>query len=190
MSDVKGIIDENPAHWIYPDFSGPPGPEYEILLPIPQTEGELPMPDWKAAQREAAKIARWAVIMTKCRIKKLITKTTWNLVTFCGKKGGESTGIVDMMAIRKDHHEGVYGLKRGDAFEVILIQVKGGGAAWPTPDDIRRLKKVGHLYGAKAVILSEWKKGRQTTLYRLNMDSDPESASCWQRLDKPLALFR
>jgi len=86
-----------------------------------------PMTDWKAAQQKAAKTARWAVTMTKCRIRKLIAKTTWNLITFCGKKGGESVGIVDLVAIRKDHGIGVYGLKRGDVFEIILIQVKGGG---------------------------------------------------------------
>ena len=147
------------------------------------------MTDWKAAQQKAAKTARWAITMTKCRIRRLTAKTTWNLVTFCGKKGGESTGIIDMMAIRKDHRQGIYGLKRGDAFEIILIQVKGGGSSWPTPDDIRRLKKVGHLYGAKAVILSEWKKGRQTIFHRLNMDADPESGNCWERIDNPFTLF-
>jgi hypothetical protein len=147
------------------------------------------MTDWKAAQQKAAKTARWAVTMTKCRIRKLIAKTTWNLVTFCGKKGGESVGIVDMMAIRKDHRQGLDGLKRGDVFEIILFQVKGGGAAWPTPDDILRLIKVGQRYAAKAVVLAEWKKGNEAILYRLDMECDPERENCWERIEKPLALF-
>jgi hypothetical protein len=148
------------------------------------------MNDWKAAQQKAAKTARWSVTMTRWLIAKLKTKTAWNLVTFGGKKGGESVGVVDIMAIRKDHRQGSDGLKRGDLFEIVLFQVKGGSAAWPTPDDIRRLVKVGQRYAAKAVILAEWKKGKQPTLYRLKPDCDPEIENCWEWLEKPLALFR
>jgi hypothetical protein len=147
------------------------------------------MTDWKAAQQKAAKTGRWAITMTKLLITKLKAKTTWKLITFGGKKGGESVGIVDLIAIRKDHHKGIDGLKRGDIFEIMLIQVKGGGAAWPTPDDVRRLVKVGHLYAAKAVILAAWKKGKHAELYELDMACDPEGESCWARIDKPAELF-
>jgi hypothetical protein len=50
----------------------------------------------------------------------------WNIVDFGGATGAESRGVVDLMAIRKDHGRPVGRTKRGDLFEVILIQVKGG----------------------------------------------------------------
>ena len=81
--------------------------------------------DWKAAQRKAANTARWAVTMTKVRIRRVLARTRWQLITFCGKSGGESVGIVDLLAVRKDHGPPRGGLKRGDALQVILIQVKG-----------------------------------------------------------------
>jgi hypothetical protein len=40
---------------------------------------------------------------------------------------------------------------------VVLIQVKGGSAPFPTADDILRLKEVSKYHGAKAIVLSEWK---------------------------------
>ena len=83
-------------------------------------------PDWKAANQKAAKTARWSVTMTRWLITRLKSKKAWKLVSFLGKRGGESTGVVDIMAIRKDHSLGIDGLKRGDLFEIILIQVKGG----------------------------------------------------------------
>ena len=51
----------------------------------------------------------------------------WNLVEFGGKTGSESRGIVDLVAIRKDYKPHQRGLKQGDLFDIILIQVKGGG---------------------------------------------------------------
>jgi len=147
------------------------------------------MTDWNAAQQKAARTARWAITMTKCRIRWLLSRTKWNLIAFLGARGGESVGVVDIMAIRKDHRKGVDGLKRGDLFEIILIQVKGGSAAWPTPEDIQRLVKVGLRYEAKAVVLAEWIRGRQVVLYRFDMGCNPESGNCWTRIDKPLELF-
>ena len=52
----------------------------------------------------------------------------WQLVGFPGPAGRESTRIVDLIAIRKDHATVNGGFKRGDLFEIILIQIKGGGA--------------------------------------------------------------
>jgi hypothetical protein len=85
--------------------------------------------DWKLAQVKAAKTARWAVTMTKVRIRHVLSRTRWQLVTFCGKAGGESVGVVDLLAVRKDHGKPIAGTKRGDALQIILIQVKGGSAA-------------------------------------------------------------
>ena len=91
--------------------------------------------NWKTAQRKAARTARWAVTMTKVRIRRVLSRTRWQLVTFSGKSGGESVGAVDLVALRKDHGKPIAGTKRGDNFQIILIQVKGGSAAMPTADD-------------------------------------------------------
>lgn len=50
---------------------------------------------------------------------------------------------VDVLAIRRDMREPSDALlKRGDLFDVILIQIKGGGARAPTSDDCARLREV------------------------------------------------
>ena len=76
--------------------------------------------DWDNAQRKAARTARWAVTMTKVRIRRVAARTRWQLVTFCGKAGGESIGVVDLLAVRKDHGKPAAGAKRGDALQLIF----------------------------------------------------------------------
>src|SRR5438128_10094086 len=98
--------------------------------------------DWIEAQQKAARTARWAVTMTKVRIRQVVSRTRWQLVTFYGKSGGESVGVVDLLAIRKDHGQPVGGIRRGDALQIILVQVKGGSAARPTLEDAARLRIV------------------------------------------------
>ena len=44
---------------------------------------------------------RWAVTMAKVRIRRVASRTRWQLVTFYGKSGAESVDVVDMLAIRK-----------------------------------------------------------------------------------------
>ena len=132
----------------------------------------------------------WSVTMTRWLIARSKAKTAWKLVTFTGRRGGESVGIVDILAVRKDHGPAADGLKRGDAFEIILIQVKGGSAPWPSWDDVQRLDKVGRRYAAKAVLLAEWKKGRQPVLYRLEIGHHADAKSVWHKLDRPSELFR
>src|SRR5258708_18021130 len=115
--------------------------------------------DWGAAQLKAAKTARWAVTMTKVRIRRVLSRTRWQLGTFNGMAGGESVGVVDLLAVRKDHGKPIAGTKRGDNFQIILIQVKGGGAAMPTADDATRLRAVAKRHRATRVLLASWKKG-------------------------------
>jgi hypothetical protein len=109
--------------------------------------------------------AKWATTMTKWRIgfetggRKLAKpgvkpSRRWQLVGFPGPAGRESAGIVDLIAIRKDHATTNGKFKREDLFEIILIQIKGGGARWPNADDIRRLRAVAKRYNAKDVILA------------------------------------
>src|ERR1700720_1364508 len=123
--------------------------------------------NWKTAQQKAAKTARWAVIMTKVRISKAVWRTRWQLVTFLGKKGGECRGIIDLLAIRKDHGRPIAGTKRGDTLQIILIQVKGGSAPMPTTEDGNRLRTVAKRYRAQHVLLAAWKKGSAARFFSL-----------------------
>lgn len=99
----------------------------------------------------------------------------WKFVSFRGKKGGEWCGIVDVLAIRKDtSNPSKEGLKRGDLFDIIIIQVKGGKARPPSPSDIQRLKLVAAYYRAKHIVLYEWKKEKMSQF------------KVWDRRWKPL----
>jgi hypothetical protein len=123
--------------------------------------------DYRRRFKLAADTERWAVTMTKVRIRQAVTKTPflrWHLLTFAGPDGGESRGVVDLIAIRKAHSEPRNGLKRGDSFQMILIQVKGGYAARPTIEDGKRLRIVARQLGACSVLAS-WKKGNAARFY-------------------------
>lgn len=50
---------------------------------------------------------------------------------------------------------------------MILLQVKGGNARWPTARDINRLRAVKDRYNARAVLLAAWKPGTQPLFYSL-----------------------
>ena len=87
--------------------------------------------NWIEAQQKAARTTRWAVTMTKVRIRQVVSRTRWQFVTFYGKSRGECAGIVDMLAIRKDQSAPLGVMTRADALQIILIQVKGGSAMKP-----------------------------------------------------------
>jgi hypothetical protein len=124
--------------------------------------------DWKRAQQKSVITARWAVTMTKVRIRQVLSRTRWQLVTFSGKAGGESVGIVDLLAIRKDHRKPANGTKRGDMLQIVLIQVKGGSAAMPTEEDGRRLQVVARRVHAQHVLLATWKRGSAVIFFSHN----------------------
>lgn len=112
--------------------------------------------------------AKWARIMTKW----LVTHSTangvkWQVISFNGSRGHESAGIVDMIAIRKDHKPSDANISRGDLFEIVLIQVKGGRSKLPSQADVNRLLAVQAYHRANKVILAEWKKGRVLCCYVL-----------------------
>jgi hypothetical protein len=88
-------------------------------------------------------------------------------VTFCGAAGGESVGVVDLMAVRKDHGKPFPGTKRGDGLQMILIQVKGGRAPMPAAEDGHRLRAVARRHRAQQVLLATWTKGRAARFFRL-----------------------
>jgi hypothetical protein len=115
--------------------------------------------------------SRWAVTMTQVAIRRAIADKPyprWHFVKFDGKSGGESTGVVDLIAVRKDHGEPMAGTKRGDTLQIILIQVKGGSAAKPTTQDAARLRIVARRHGACGVLLATWKKGKAARFFSLH----------------------
>lgn len=125
--------------------------------------------------------------MTKVRIRQAAAKAPWlrwHLLTFAGPGGGESRGVVDMVAIRKDHALPGLGLKRGDAFQIILIQVKGGYAAKPTIEDGKRLRIVARCYGDCEVLLATWEKGNAARFFSLH----PKSGE-WNEVSDLNAVF-
>ena len=140
-----------------------------------------------AAVKAAQRTARWARIMTKVLISKSSNKSPqrqpqWEIVNFLGPKKGESRGIIDLLAIRKSHADPGEGLKRGDLLDLVIIQVKGGSARYPTENDRKRLLGVKAHYRSREVILSEWQEGSKARFYRL-ADED------WQLLEKPEEIF-
>ncbi len=155
--------------------------------------------DRLTAAAKAINTAKWATIMTKWRIgfetggKRLGSATVkatrrWQLVSFPGPAGRESAGIVDLMAIRKNHAKASDKFKRGDLFEILLIQIKGGGARRPKTDDIKRLRAVAKQYNARDVVLAEWMKESHLKFYKLGKNHR-DLKHAWEQID-PGILFR
>ena len=78
---------------------------------------------------KAIRTAKWATTMTRWSIgfetggRRLGSRTVkptrrWQLVGFPGPAGRESAGIVDLMAIRKNHSKPNGRFKHGDLFEI------------------------------------------------------------------------
>lgn len=132
--------------------------------------------------RKAQHTAKWARTMTKWLITfSRRTGVRWNLVDFGGKTKSESRGVVDLLAIRKNHRHDGPGLKRGDLFDIVLIQTKGGTARHPTSDDISRLNRVARYHRANAVVLAEWRRGEKLNFSKLVRNK-------WQPVD-PVDVF-
>ena len=80
----------------------------------------------KTPAEKALKTATWARTMTKVIISRNNKKPPfWHVINFLGAGKQESGGIIDLLAIRKDHGK-TSSLPKGDGFEIILVQVKGG----------------------------------------------------------------
>ena len=123
--------------------------------------------DCVKAYQKAAATDKWTEIIMRAITKKVAKR--WRIVTFRGRNGGEWRGIVDALAIRKDtSRPNKDHLKRGDLFDIMVIQMKGGSAKFPTMSEKERLKAVAKYYRAKHVLLFEWKNGKRTQFYVLN----------------------
>src|SRR5258707_819534 len=80
--------------------------------------------DWKNVQRKAAPTCPMGSDNDEGAHLPSTVADPWQLITFCGAAGGESVGVVDLLAVRKDHGKPQRGTKRGDALHIILIQVR------------------------------------------------------------------
>jgi len=133
----------------------------------------------KTPSQLADHTARWAVTMAQVGIRQAIADSPWphwNILKFTGPTGSEAKGVVDLIAVRKDHGEPFLpGTKRGDTLQIILIQAKGGSAAKPTEEDAIRLRGVARHHGACDILLSAWKKGRAAQFFSLRWDSEGHS---------------
>ena len=122
----------------------------------------------------AGETDRWTEIMFRALSSRVAKR--WRFVSFRGQNKREWRGIVDVLAIRKDTSQPANkSLKRGDLFDIILIQMKGGSARLPSLDERRRLRIVARHYRAQGVVLFTWQRGRQTVFYAL------ERALTWKR---------
>lgn len=94
----------------------------------------------------------------------------WQFISFRGRAKGEWRGVVDVIAIRKDASQPDDPLlKRGDLFDIVLVQLKGGSARRPTPDDCARLRRVARRYRARAVVQFQWRKGMTAEFLELDL---------------------
>ena len=111
------------------------------------------------AHVKAHATGRWAEIIFRALSAKVANR--WQFVSFRGAGKGEWRGVVDVVAIRKDTSQpSGRVLNRGDLFDIVLVQVKGGSARAPTSEDMRRLRQVAKHYHARAVVQFQWKKAK------------------------------
>lgn len=120
---------------------------------------------------KAAHNGRWAETMFRALVQRVSDR--WEFVSFRGKGGGEWCGVVDILAIRKNSEPPTDAeLKRGDVFDIVLVQLKGGGSKVPSRDDLNRLKRVADRYNARAIVLYEWKNAVHSRFKHLDENSE------------------
>jgi len=122
---------------------------------------------------KAARASKWAKIMTKWLVSNsALKKSRWRFVEFGGPSGAESRGIVDFLAIRKNHRHELPPVRRGDLLEIIIVQAKGGSAPTPTEQDRLRLRIVKRHHKARDVLLAvRNKRGVKPSFSMLKGDS-------------------
>jgi len=140
------------------------------------------VPHEATASVKAHATGRWAEIIFRALSTRVARR--WQFVSFRGAGKGESRGVVDVLAVRRNmaQPEGDV-LKRGDLFDVILIQIKGGGARAPTANDLLRLREVKRRYRAQAVVLFSWERGKTSSFSVLGRDA------CWH-VSTSVEIFR
>ena len=120
---------------------------------------------------------RWTEIILRAVSTRVAKR--WRFVSFRGKNKGEWRGVVDLLAIRKDTSPPANtSLKRGDLFEIILIQMKGGSAKTPNMEERRRLREVAKYCRAQSIVLFQWDRGKRTDFLTLNRSLKWEPSTC------------
>ena len=140
---------------------------------------------WRAAVAKSHRTWRWAITMTRVLIKRSAERRAWRVLDFHSGTGYESAGIVDLVLARRDFSP----RSRGDLLEFVLVQVKGGSAAWPTLEEIARLRRAATHHRACAVVLSVWTKGSMPTLYVPCTRAPKTRRDAWVRIDDVGAFF-
>jgi hypothetical protein len=140
---------------------------------------------WRAAVAKAQRTLQWAITMTWVLIKRSAERRAWRVVDCHSGAGFESAGIVDLVVVRRDFSP----TSRGDLLEVVLVQVKGGTGAWPTREEIARLRRTAKHHRACAVVLSTWDKGKMPTLYTPRSGAASTRRKAWTEIDEVAAFF-
>jgi len=124
--------------------------------------------------------------MTKWKISSVSKKQNkkqnrWRYVDFRGKKG-ESAGIIDILAVRREYKK--YQTKP-DNLDIILLQIKGSAnnPKSPTANENRRLQSAGKSCNAKKIVLSRYTYQKEMFFYELNRNNK------W-KLSDPRLLFK
>lgn len=114
---------------------------------------------------------RWAEIIFRALSSRVASR--WKFISFRGTGKGEWRGVVDLIAIRKDTSQPSNQLlKRGDLFDIVLIQIKGGSARGPTENDCRRLRQVAKVYRAKEIVQFQWRRGETSKFSVLRRENE------------------
>ena len=118
----------------------------------------------KIAPEKAYMTGALAVQATKLRILEIDNKNDAPLsqfVEFEGREGGESNGIVDLLAVKRNRdHKKTKNMdcNVNDLLDIIHIQVKGGSAKDPTESDRKRMLIVSKYYNCRETLLSIWNR--------------------------------
>ena len=140
----------------------------------------------KAAPEKAYMTGRLAVKATKLRILEIDNKNDAPLsqfVEFEGREGGESNGIVDLLAVKRNRDRKKIknmDCNVNDLLDIIHIQVKGGSAGDPTKAAKKRMLIVSKYYNCRETLLSRWNpaKFNQVIFKRLNNNLE------WEKVDE------
>jgi hypothetical protein len=79
--------------------------------------------------------------------------------------------------------------KRGDAFQIILIKVKGGQAPTPTAEDGYRLLAVAGHHRARRVLLAALTNGKAARFFRLGR-RQAKALGDWIEVEDRNSIFR
>ena len=119
----------------------------------------------KLTQAKVNQSKNLAVEATKLQIERTNSSTAkYQFVEFSGPNGGDSNGIVDLLAIKKNRNKKEnkkHGLSNADLLDIIQIQVKGRGSRPPKNDDKKRMKKIAKYYKFKETLLSRWDPSKE-----------------------------